>query len=508
MNGFLPLVEAFLAFALTMLALATAVSAIVGVWMRAFRWRALGLRQSIALLYDKEIEPGMRGVGKSGAASEERPGDRIDFIAEMTFGLNLLANTVNAAERADRLAEVRAFTEHRSSDGRARELRWRFGRWRSLRFGVDYLTESQFQARLDSSSVGRLFVQQNGAQAWAERRAFLTRWFNELGQTATEGFARRARVRTVIVSLALAIGVNIDAFGLLNTYMTDRAIRRAVIAQQEEIIRQDVPVSNASPEDPSASAGAGSGIDTTIEQLQERLTELASIPAIREQNDETLRELENLVERLSSDAEAVTEAKAAFESAAVTTRGIANYLTKSFPVGWDGYPNCFAAQLDARCALVYARADGSDLAASDYLERVSSVARVDTASFIKWFLGVLLSGIMVGLGAPFWVQTVNRLLKLKEDMQGKATAQGQGGTHDGTSPPLAGPDPASAASVTSGIRRDGPNARGAATDASRGRSAPGPKQRSPAAARGLRARRAADDRLASRTQPPEPVGQD
>ena len=34
-SGFLPLIEAFLAFALTMLALATAVAAIVSVWQRS-----------------------------------------------------------------------------------------------------------------------------------------------------------------------------------------------------------------------------------------------------------------------------------------------------------------------------------------------------------------------------------------------------------------------------------------------------------------------------------------
>ena len=39
----MPLIEAFLAFALTMLAFATAVSAVVGVWLRVFRWRAAGL---------------------------------------------------------------------------------------------------------------------------------------------------------------------------------------------------------------------------------------------------------------------------------------------------------------------------------------------------------------------------------------------------------------------------------------------------------------------------------
>ena len=60
MGGFMPLIEGFLAFALTMLALSTAVSALVGVWLRFFRWRAWGFRRSMETIYDHEIEP--RGV--------------------------------------------------------------------------------------------------------------------------------------------------------------------------------------------------------------------------------------------------------------------------------------------------------------------------------------------------------------------------------------------------------------------------------------------------------------
>ena len=69
MNGFLPLIEAFLAFALTMLALATAVSALLGVWMRIFRWRSYGFRMSVKSIYDSQIkqrlETGKQEIAKS-----------------------------------------------------------------------------------------------------------------------------------------------------------------------------------------------------------------------------------------------------------------------------------------------------------------------------------------------------------------------------------------------------------------------------------------------------------
>ena len=411
-----------------MLALATAVSAIVGVWMRFFRWRALGLRQSVSLLYDREIAPRLGGVAKLGEFS----GDRVDFIADMTFGLDLLSGADKGAEKVQRLGELRACLKQLPSNAITKGLLWpvrRFRRWRTLRFGVDYLTESQFQSRLGGSQIGQILANRFEAQEWGELKILLARSFDEIGETATEAFARRARVRTVGVSLALAIGVNIDAFGLLNVYMTDREIRRSVIAQQEAILGQETRVSDTDQGGQGDPGREKSGFDSTIEQLKGRISEVASIADQYSENAEALREVRVVLEGMNSDVDAIAEVKTDFDVALSATRGIANQLTKSFPIGWDGYPNCYDRALDARCALVYAQTGVSDLGPLTYVDRLSAVARIDTAGYFKWFLGILLSGLMVGLGAPFWVQTVNRLLKLKaytqeEESDGRDKAKG------------------------------------------------------------------------------------
>jgi hypothetical protein len=50
MGGFLPLMEAFAAFALTMVALTTAVSTILGIFWRVLRLRAMGMRSMLIYL--------------------------------------------------------------------------------------------------------------------------------------------------------------------------------------------------------------------------------------------------------------------------------------------------------------------------------------------------------------------------------------------------------------------------------------------------------------------------
>src|SRR5688572_2234998 len=71
MNGFAPLLEGFLAFALTMVALTTGVSAIVGAINQLRRKHARGLRDMVRLLYLREIVPLLDG-GQPGQAAGGR----------------------------------------------------------------------------------------------------------------------------------------------------------------------------------------------------------------------------------------------------------------------------------------------------------------------------------------------------------------------------------------------------------------------------------------------------
>ncbi len=496
MNGFLPLVEAFLAFALTMLALATAVSAIVGVWMRAFRWRALGLRQSLELIYDREIRPRLSTAAGRTADSS----DRLGFIADLTFGLTIEpgpqdlaepgAEQVAATDR--RTAELAAYRRRPEPEDTPKRLLSllirRFRRWRSLRFGVDYLTESQFQVRLDASEAGGVLARHYGEDEWSRLRPYLTQVFTEVGETATESFARRSRVRTVIAGLVLALGVNIDSFNLLNTYMTGPEIRRGVIAQQERIPRQGPPDQADGQALEGGLTGFTGRVDATMGQIEQRLSDLAAAGPRDAQAQQTLKRLEGLLGEVRSDLIAVAQTKGEVTAAVSAPRDIATQLTKSFPIGWDGYPNCYAAALDGRCARVEARAPGVTKQATDFYDRLASVARADTAGFLKWFIGVLLTGFMVGLGAPFWVQTVNRMLKLKDRLTDTPA-----GAPEPDTAPVSAPEQANGRTG-----RGGRVARASADHAPTGRAAAPQGSRPAASSLGRRARKTADERLANR----------
>lgn len=495
MGGFMPLIEAFLAFALTMLALATAVSAVVGVWLRVFRWRAYGLRQSLETIYDTEIEPRLTEARRRSPDADER----LNFIADMTFALNAQSGTQGREVRKRRIAELERTLRLPVSSGRLKRILLffprRFRHWRSLRFGIDYLPESQFQLRLDASSAGQMLGEHLGAEEWERMKNWLTGHFTEVGVIATEAFARRSRVRTVIAGLVLAFAVNIDSFDLLNTYMTDEDARRAVIAQQDEILRQEVQAGDASETTVWDVGQYGETVDSAIERIQQSIAAIESSQNSDAQSQRTLAQLKDALETVRGDLTAASEAADEIQTAISATQGIASALTKSFPIGWDGYPNCDSPVADLRCARISGDlADRKFTRESSMVDVVEAVAGLDSSGFVKWVIGVLLTGFMVGLGAPFWVQTVDRLLKLKGRVErGASGSQSAEDASIGraTGAPVRQTGPAAPAG------RDGNVARAAAD------RAPAAQSASPrSTVTGSKARSAADSAIRSGHEPP------
>src|SRR5450755_2084966 len=133
MGGFLPLIEAFAAFALTMVALTTAVGAILGIGQRGLRMRAHGLRQLVIYFFRNEIKPRLALLQKAGQtlpwSSPEEALPR--FLVDMTFLPTVRPITVGGPDPRVTAAEV-GLTGNPLT------------RWQSWGYGVDSLNDGEF----------------------------------------------------------------------------------------------------------------------------------------------------------------------------------------------------------------------------------------------------------------------------------------------------------------------------------------------------------------------------
>ena len=93
-------------------------------------------------------------------------------------------------------------------------------------------------------------------------------------------------------------------------------------------------------------------------------------------------------------------------------RNTAATLTAQFPIGWNRFPSCEQAGADPRCVL-RKKGDGTigkqwrDLSLSERLGALPG-------EHLKWLFGMLVTGFLLGLGAPFWVEVFNNMLRARK----------------------------------------------------------------------------------------------
>ncbi len=439
MDGFLLLVQALPAFALTILALMTAVAALVGTVQRLLRWRARVLREMVEFFYRNEVQElieNLRDAPSSQVAGDaavtvdlsdelkrfvEDPGSEVyrrRFIAHMTLLPTVLLGPKGKPDREAREKVIEKTDPEPGADWVKRIKRWPAA-WQSLKHGLDRLSDEDFAKRLRSSLPGQAIAKLSGDTDRAETTfSDLKEGFDANGSASLDLFQRRSRQWSVAFGFVLAFGVNIDALFLINSYLTSEELRLKIIDKSETIVTE-------AKEDSKAYAQTRATVSAEIVALTDQFEkaakaardlsdevgeEVAKLPieALKQRMDQVMAGLESFQQSIDVAADAVGEA----ERASGEIRGVVRSLTQSFPVGWTLYPNCALDTPDLRCP---ANNHSPDVG---FWGGLADIAGSDTSGFIKWVIGVLLTGLMVGLGTPFWVQAVNGALAARKWFRG------------------------------------------------------------------------------------------
>jgi hypothetical protein len=509
MTGFAPLLEGFLAFALTMLALTTGVSAIVGALHHLRRWHARGLRDMVRLLYSRELlplldqpqdlnvdiaggalifettpspvphvreklgdaaTPSAAGSASSQAQKASEVSRRAEFIYDMTFmpvpdvveklesmGASYWQDKLVSAERLCGWPWYKTVL-HPQRAGR---------RWMTLRYSLAALKADEFRERLGASDVGEQLKKQRawtrrGLASWDELVAYLWKRFETLGGASSETFARHSRGWSVAVGFLLAFFLNVDSFDLLNSYLTDPALRQQVLARRDAIQAQDVP---------APAAGGGTALAPARAELATVTTQLAgtaqSLSKTLDAFASTLgtgdsqrfaasvqAELQSMVVQVKGVQAGVGALDEDLTETEQRIRGVTQSLTSSFPIGWKRFPNCTQDSPDLRCqrqpaaqanAPAPAQANPAEPGQWPILPTVSRWSTIlltaraaDPEGFNQWLVGVLLTGLLLGLGTPFWVQAVSAAFNLRRwdpKKDTKADAESGGGATVRTAAP-------------------------------------------------------------------------
>jgi hypothetical protein len=325
----MPLLDAILAYALTMLLVATAVTAIIRATSASARLRREELGKYLQKFYSGELQPVVR-------TELARLGQRVD--QKVLDGL-----VVKARELEDSLRRNPGLPKPAEASREELEVN------EIEAEKLARVTTAEMVERLRRTDLGIGLMKELGEDADAVFDKLAER-YEALQGFVSESFRQKSRFWSTLCALLLAFGLNIDSFHLLSTYLSNDDVRAGVLAQYDAIV---------------ARYQEGSELGAEAADLK------AAADAARKRID-ALRE-------------------------------------SGFPIGWPRFPYC-EHSTDPRCGALREIAVGaqqphqrpSDPEAWWNEKWADWVFAWTDVRLYFWVLGCIVTGVLAGLGAPFW----------------------------------------------------------------------------------------------------------
>jgi len=297
----MPILDAALAFALTMLAVATLVTQIVRLPQGLCKWYAKGLDEMLNRYFASEVGPA------------------VERVIQRLSGTPLSATARKLVETAGHFDWHKLIREPGSTDDKP-------------------VSKETLMEVFKNSYLDKEFREELGEDTKAVYKE-LERRYQVAEEKATDQFKRRSQKWATYVALVLALVLNIDSIHIANSYFRDEKLRQGVVAEMEVIVAKYEAAVQAVAN--SADKGTTDGLIQAVADTREQVDLLAS---------------------------------------------------SGFPVGWSYFPH-------ARIL---------DKSSTDYENRNHLLG------WVWWVLGVVLTGILAGLGAPFWFDAISGISRVAQ----------------------------------------------------------------------------------------------
>ena len=334
-------------------------------------------------------------------------GELFDKVVADKLESSLASATVQLGVLKNDLVDTLCY----GSNGKPKTHRQKFLNWLSPK-DLSSLSTIGFARRLADTQVGRMIADEVDAHADILLNDLAQR-YEEIGSAASQFFRRRAQLFSMLIGLAVAFVFNVDSINLLRTLVVDETVRLNVISQLEGSL-DELP---AAPQNGSEVHGEG-----------------PTGPASRSSAGQAAADEESTTAQSKLGR---GEGKESFERAAMEVRGL---QALGLPIGRNFFPWCLpitepsgadANKNDGKSAQATANASASaavDSArqyvdsrcyayASPKTERGLDERLSDTTNLV-WFASVLVAGILIGLGAPFWFDIARNLTVVAQLLRG------------------------------------------------------------------------------------------
>lgn len=358
------IIEAALAFAVTMLVLSIVCSALVETIHRVLRLREAGYRKMLGTFFDHVLKP--YGV------SQERDQFQ-EWMSSLRHPLGLVSSAKEPPKQKTCRVEQPTWLE-------------KIYAW-LLRRGLSGQTTAAFMEKLGTSKAGQEIVHKAAAAAGAKqghtdddvKKAIdrmlqdVAQKFEAFGQEASASFQQRARWLSIVVAIVLAFVLHVDALDLFGTLARDSNSRAAVLATQDDALKwvKRVEAEMAKPQNGGSTATEAKTASEDIKAAMENLKKAES----------HLRDL------------------------GVPIGWTENRIIQAGFWPWPSWDRCEAPNQMP-----------TSLENGECKQGRTKVAGIPLGvpTNIKLYLGLLLGGLLIGLGAPFWIDVIRNVTGVRD----------------------------------------------------------------------------------------------
>jgi len=245
---------------------------------------------------------------------------------------------------------------------------------------LDYLTLAQFAERFADTELGKQ-LWSTGPERAIQMVDDIGHRFQRFEEGATSYFAQRAQMLSLLVAILLAFALNVDAIRLFTSFLTDQQLTARILAEAEPITRQyQTKVVEGAPGAPTVTVKVGeSAAAAPTGQAQEP-------PSAHEQ----------------SASATAADYRALDEKVDALNQQIGQSTALGLPIGAAYYPWCLDETKQPTCQTPLTWEGLWNLKETD-------ISMQGIRRFGRWFVAVLLAGVLIGLGGPFWFNAFSHL---------------------------------------------------------------------------------------------------
>lgn len=384
------LLDASLAFVLTLAALATVVTTIMEAGLRIVRMRKKNLIDVMKLL-NNEL-----GKGALKMSPEERWG----------FFSRVVENPAKAVELGSRINWQKSDEENKKTFDTFLSS---FGKIKDRKGIYDKVTlEHVLRCLAESDSVKRASLESSDKLKTELNR--IARKYEEFGSAVSANFKQYAHAWSIGIGIFLALAANVDGLRIFEAYRTDPKLAAAVIEKHEAFLEKNKEVQDSMER-----------LKALYLMESEKKNEIGTAKEAEKSKDEISKlekELKEIQDKISEQSEMANIQK--------TIQDAKNQVSElgalGVPIGWDFYPKC-----------PYGKDDSEWLKSSPECRDIQksnrgiewnwlgtcplTTIKKDFSGFLVWLLKVIITGILIGLGAPFWFDVAKRLAQIRRGLK-------------------------------------------------------------------------------------------